>query len=343
MFRRLGVITWSSVFILVLAGGLVRTTGAGMGCPDWPKCFEQWVPPTEVSQLPENYREIHSNKRQKKILKLANFIESLGFQSKAEAIRNDKSLLVEQEFNARKTWTEYSNRVIGALTGLFSVLFAISSIQFWRTNKKKTLIAFASLIAIGFNGWLGSIVVATNLLPGVVSLHFFFAFLAVYLIMIATYRNFEMKLTHTDNSFKVLMFLALFLTSVQILFGTLVREQVDELIKSQSNFIENGAINEGLMGNILLAHKLWTWLLIIFSGYVYMRIRKNGDNLILSKLQLGVLVILGVQLVTGALNLWFALPPLSQLIHVVFGSAIVGIQMYICISFFNEKKTLKLT
>jgi cytochrome c oxidase assembly protein subunit 15 len=334
------VITWSFVFILVFAGGLVRTTGSGMGCPDWPKCFEQWVPPTNVSQLPENYREIHSNKREKKIERLSNFLESLGFNNKADQIRNDQTLLEEQEFNARKTWTEYGNRLMGALTGVFALLFAISSFQFWKSNRRKTWTALASLVAIGFNGWLGSLVVATNLLPGIVSLHFFLAFLAVALIMVATYTNFEMKLEHSHNSYRTVMIVGLFLTLVQILLGTLVREKIDELAKSGAQFVEAGALKETMIGTVLLFHKIWTWIMIAFAAALYAKISKDKGSRLLLNLQLIIGLIIFSQLITGALNLWFALPTVTQLIHVVFGSAIVGIQMYICISFFNRKKAV---
>jgi heme a synthase len=88
VFRTFGIISLVSIYLLILAGGIVRSTGSGMGCPDWPKCFGRMIPPTQASELPFNYQEIYKEK-----------------------------LHGQVEFNPTKTWIEYLNRLLGALTG----------------------------------------------------------------------------------------------------------------------------------------------------------------------------------------------------------------------------------
>ena len=131
IFRRFSVITIISIYLLILVGGIVRSTGSGMGCPDWPKCFGNYVPPTDVSQLPDNYQDIYSQKRAKKNQKLANYLEKMGFTDIAHKIRNDKSILEEGEFNVVRTWIEYLNRLLGVLIGLFVFGTLIFSFSYW--------------------------------------------------------------------------------------------------------------------------------------------------------------------------------------------------------------------
>ena len=106
-FRRLALNTVITLYCLIIAGGVVRSTGAGMGCPDWPRCFGRWVPPTKLSELPSDYKEIYGAK-----------------------------LKGEIEFNPVKTWIEYVNRLLGTFTGIMIFLTLIASIPYLKSGQK---------------------------------------------------------------------------------------------------------------------------------------------------------------------------------------------------------------
>jgi protoheme IX farnesyltransferase len=52
-FRVLASATVVTTLLLIAWGGVVRTTGSGDGCPDWPTCFGAWIPRLEYHTLIE--------------------------------------------------------------------------------------------------------------------------------------------------------------------------------------------------------------------------------------------------------------------------------------------------
>ena len=108
--------------------GVVRSTGSGMGCPDWPKCFGRWVPPTQASQLPVDYKEIYTAQRVLKNQKLARTLQRLGFAQVAGSIFAHPTQYIETDFNPVKTWIEYLNRLLGALIGVIVVLTVVFAV-----------------------------------------------------------------------------------------------------------------------------------------------------------------------------------------------------------------------
>ena len=52
-YQWLTVITVVATLVLIAVGALVRTTGSGLGCPDWPLCHGQLIPPAERTAIIE--------------------------------------------------------------------------------------------------------------------------------------------------------------------------------------------------------------------------------------------------------------------------------------------------
>jgi heme a synthase len=193
------------VFVVILAGGVVRMTQSGMGCPDWPKCFGRWIPPLNAGQLPADYE---------KYLKQQD---------------------IDHTFNVYHTWTEYINRLLGALLGLFIFIHAIWSFKkFWRTNRAIFFISFLMLMAVGFQGWLGKRVVDANLAAVKITIHLIVALIiaALPVLIISKLKQDKVPIAKPLKNLVVTM---LVLVLVQIIFGTQVREQTDE-ISRQLNY-----------------------------------------------------------------------------------------------------------
>lgn len=331
LFQKLSIITLLSVYLLILVGGIVRSTGSGMGCPDWPKCFDRWVPPTEVSQLPDNYKEAYAQKRLEKNERVVGYLEILNFTDLAHRISNDDSIREEADFNPVKTWTEYVNRLIGAVIGLLIFATFIASLHYRKSDPMVTILAFVSVITVGFQGWIGSIVVSTNLLSGMITFHMLLALLLVCILIYIVFRtqpSQQHRESSTSSQLSGLVLLLLVVTLAQIVIGTQVRESINEVARAMGESQREGWIDE--LGSVFTLHRAISFLVIaahvITFFMIYQRFGRSGN---LTQWGLVLVIVIGLEILSGGVMAFFGIPRFAQPIHLLLATVAFGIQFYL--------------
>ncbi|HIP31149.1 MAG TPA: heme A synthase [Crocinitomicaceae bacterium] len=317
-YIRFNWLTLVFIYLVVIAGSFVRITGSGMGCPDWPKCFGQWIPPSNESELPENYKDVYSEKRAHKIDKFSKFLKSMGFNSTAEKLENDPSLRVEQDFNGTKTWTEYANRLFGFLAGNAMLASFIWLLLKYRKRKLILLMGF-NLILMGIQAWFGSIVVASNLVPWTITVHMLLALIIIG-IQIYFIRELSTKQQKPLKHKKWMMYLiwvVFAVTVYQMFLGTQVREAIDELTKYGIGR-ERWTLEIGLPFYI---HRSFSWLVLVVILFIGWK-NETFQKYTTIRFLVGVLI---VELLSGVLLAHFDMPGLVQTSHLVFATILFGI------------------
>lgn len=326
------------LYILILAGGVVRCTGSGMGCPDWPKCFGMLIPPTSVNELPENYEEIFIEGRIKKNERLSSVLSLIGLEKLSDKIKNDPDIKKGEEFNVYKTWTEYINRLIGALVGFSLILVFLSSLFIRPVSRKLILLSFLSLILVFFQAWVGSIVVSTNLLSGLITFHVIVALLIICNVILCYHLSSisnNKQIGSVMLNFFIISSLILFI--IQMVLGTEVRESVDELLKLYGfNFREN--IIESL-NNTFKIHRSFSILILLFQILtvvtIYITFKSYKFFRFISLLMLLLII---SEILVGAGMAYFSIPKILQPIHLFIAFLAFGLQFYILLLNFSLKK-----
>ena len=342
-FRFVGILTVVAVYLLILVGGVVRSTGSGMGCPDWPKCFGRWIPPTEASQLPADYKEIYTAQRVAKNQKLALTLQRLGFAQVAGSIFAHPTQYIETDFNATKTWIEYLNRLLGALIGVFVFLTVAFALPYWRRDRTVFWLALASFLLTGVQGYLGSLVVSTNLLPVMVTVHMALALVIVALLLYAVDRarwSAVERIAQTDFadkrgqgvtagskkisvSLQVWLWAALLLTFWQIVLGTQVREQVD-IVSAAAGYLDR-ATWVAKLGSTFTVHRTVSALVLLVNIYLGYELWQLGQPR-LQRLVAATLSLIGLEIVAGFVLASFALPATVQPVHLTLATVLFGAQ-----------------
>lgn len=316
-FRRLGTLTIFAVYFVILVGGIVRASGAGMGCPDWPTCFGQWVPPTDESQLPANYHQIYAAR---------------GYESTT--------------FNPVKTWTEYANRLVGVSIGFLIFLTAWSSRIYFKTDKTTFYLALSSFFLVGFQGWLGSAVVASNLKPFMITLHMLLALFIVALLIYAISRSQKPLLSALNANwvtprFRLVLKIAMGITLIQVAMGTQVREAVD-FIAHQHSYIDREYWRDSFP-LIFYVHRSFSSIILFTNLWLAWKIFKNVDNnSLLLKVAYALMGLIVTAILAGVSLDRLGFPAFAQPVHLLMGNLIFGAQffLFICLHYATGKTHL---
>lgn len=286
-FQKLALWTTGVTYFLILVGGLVRASGAGLGCPDWPRCFGSWIPPVAADRLPP------------------------GFDA--------------SQFNATLMWTEYLNRLLGVVVGLLILATLVSA---WRHHRRTPRIFWPTLTAfllVGFQGWLGGVVVEHELAPWIVTVHLIVALVIVSLLLYATvYAFFADTPPDARHGRGPLVWSTLMLTALtlgQITLGAQVRGRIDE------------ALTDGTPRSQALAtvgaYDLWhrdaaiviLGLTLMVTLLVLKRHRQERP-IVRAAMAVGALVFL--QILIGVSMAYVSLTPAAQVGHLTASSLILG-------------------
>lgn len=298
-FRRFVTLTILMTYLVILAGAVVRGTGSGLGCPDWPRCFGKWIPPVELAELPENYKEV--------------------YQIAGKTIA---------DFDPYKTWTEYLNRLTGVVLGLMVLILFIKSLLL--KNKEKNLPWYCAglLFLVSVQGGIGALVVSTHLKPFIITIHMF---LAIVLLFALTYlKKFCSDLGNmsiVQAAPKQLQFLSKLLigfTFVQILMGTQVRQMVDHFMRDLGIATNETII--GQLGATFYIHRSFSVLLIALNLYLIFKIHRMAFNRGQFVAAVMSFLCLMCNVFTGINLNYFQFPANMQPPHLFFAVLAIGLQ-----------------
>jgi len=291
LLPRFAVLTVVLLYLVVIAGAVVRATGSGMGCPDWPRCFGRLIPPTSVSRIPPEFME---------------------------------KFRTEGHGNLTHTWVEFINRLLGALSGLstaITLVLATIAARARRLSWRVPLVLLSGLVIFGIVAWLGKVVVDTSLAPRKVTVHFLGGLALVSAAVIALVMIRPGRPVPVSFSLRWHLIVAAAFLVLQIFLGTQVREAVDQLAAGDCC---DGRLEHHL-GIPLVWHRVGAIgvLTLIAIAFFRLKFSSHSDDaapVLVTLLGLLVCAEYGI----GVVLIMAELPAFLQPVHLVIATALHG-------------------
>ena len=301
-FVRLALWTTALTYSLILVGSLVRASGAGLGCPDWPRCFGSWIPPASVEALPPQF---------------------------------DPAL-----FNPTLMWTEYLNRLLGVTVGFTIFAATISAWRHHRRDPHILWPTVVAFLLTGYEGWLGGRVVAHELAPWIVTAHLVVAIVIVLLLVYATvYALYRRPVVAVAGSRVVVddepdraprtalvatIAVMIVVTLAQVAVGTQVRGNVDDALDA-GVARPQALATVGMFDSVHRTTALAVMSLALMALLVVWS--KHPHEKRIAQWTYAVVALAAMQIVLGAVLAFVALAPPFQVLHLTVASLLMGAQM----------------
>ena len=320
-------ITLASLYLIFLAGSIVRMTGSGMGCPDWPKCFGYYIPPTSEEQITWQPNSIY----EEGMIIIKDEVLFVAEQEvKTASVFNEKNWeeYTKHEyatFNKFHTWVEYINRLVTVASGFIFLFLLAGSLKFRKENKWIPVISFIAFFFMLVEAVLGKMVVDSNLKPTMITIHMVIGLLIIGLVLRLLFIIRKEKTSYKYHAlFNKLLILSVIFSLIQIAMGTQVRQFIDEQVKLFG--FENKEYSLMNPSFKFYFHRSFTIAIILVNfGLFYLnQLHKLGYKLVS-----WILVLLFLETITGILMYYAEFPLGTQAIHLLSGALLFGVQFYL--------------
>ncbi|MDH5297312.1 MAG: COX15/CtaA family protein [Nitrospirota bacterium] len=331
LFARISLVC---IFLVIIAGSIVRMTGSGMGCPDWPTCFGYLIPPTDVSELTYSQGRTY-NANQMVIQNDTLWVANHDLVAEASFARDQWHKYPKHdyaEFNAVQTWIEYINRLLTAVLALPSFLLLFFSVRYSFRYKTFTpaLLAGGLIFSIGFVAWLGKLVVDGNLAHGKVTFHMIGSMMIIsFMTALVSWSDRSLRAPMAPKM-RWLAVAVLLLGIAQVLMGTQVREGVDEVA------LRNDQRHEwiGMLPVTFIIHRSFSLLVV---GSIFWLYRLNEKLLAPFKWIRVLLVVIVLEIVAGVVLAYAGMPRGFQPVHLFFAMVMFALAFYGLVNFSRKK------
>ncbi len=280
--QRLAFATCLATLFLIGVGVYVRATGSGLGCPDWPLCHGRVVPPTD----------------------------------------------------SHHTIIEFSHRLVASIVGFMVIATAVMAWKFYRHVPFVVFFALVTVPLVGIQGLLGALTVVRELPPEIVATHLVTAMVVLgteLCVAVGMYledparRERLRQLARPDtSSLRTALVVTLAWLAALMWIGGYMAES------GASTACEGWPLCNGSVlpanDSQEITHMVHRYLaaglslLLVWVGVALWRLRGGLPYASVTAAVLAVLYL--VQVMVGALNVWYTFPTSLAVSHTVIASLV---------------------